>query len=129
MGQFSVEKTVLPGQLSVEINNPTLTSGPIKRFPRRPLFGLSRVLAKSVREQIIDATSKGDHLTVGDGGWPSSYGIEQLVEFGSRHCFSRFGDTLIASPKGEFDEIANFRSDQTGASSPEGGSEIGSFAP
>jgi hypothetical protein len=26
--------------------------------------------------------------------------------------FSRFGDTLIASPKGEFDEIANFRSDQ-----------------
>jgi hypothetical protein len=91
---------------------PTLTSGSIKRFPCGPLFGLSRVLSKSVREQIIDATSKGDHLTVGDGRWTSSHSVEQLVEFRSRHCFSRFGDTLIASAKGEFDEISNLRSDQ-----------------
>jgi hypothetical protein len=90
-------------------SDPTLTSGSIKRFPSRPLFRLSRILAKGVREQIIDATSKGDHLTVGDGRRTPSYGIEQFVEFRSRHCFSRFGDTLIASAKGEFDEISNFR--------------------
>ena len=92
---------------------PTLTSGSIKRFPCRPLFGLSRVLAKSVHEQIIDATSKGDRLTLANGGWTPSYGIEQFVEFRSRHRFSCFGDTLIASTKGEFDEISDLRSDQS----------------
>jgi hypothetical protein len=90
-------------------SDPTLTSGPIKRFPSRPLFRPSRILAKGVREQIIDDTRKADHLTLADRGRSSSYGIEQLVEFRSRHCFSRFGDTLIASAKGEFDEISNFR--------------------
>jgi hypothetical protein len=51
-------------------------------------------------------------LTLADGGWTPSYGIEQLVEFRAGHSFSRFGDTLIASAKGEFDEISNFRPDQ-----------------
>ncbi|MGA3064397.1 MAG: hypothetical protein ABSD90_14400 [Methylocystis sp.] len=90
---------------------PTLTSGSIKRFPCGPLFGLSWILAKGLREQIIDDTGEPNRLTLADGGRTPSYGIEQLVEFGTRHCFSRFGDTLIASAKGEFDEISNFRSD------------------
>jgi len=88
---------------------PTFTSGSIKGFPSRPLFRPSRILAKSVREQIIDDTGEPNRLTLADGGRTPSYGIEQLVEFRSRHCFSRFGDTLIASAKGEFDEISNFR--------------------
>jgi hypothetical protein len=94
-------------------SNPTLTSGPIKRFPSRPLFRPSRILAKRVREQSIDDTGESNQLTLADGGWTPSYGIEQLVEFRSRHRFSCFGDTLIASTKGEFDEISDLRSDQS----------------
>ena len=67
---------------------------------------------KASANKLIDATGKPDHLTLADGRRTSSYGIEQLVEFRSRHSFSRFGDIQISSSKGEFDEISNFRSDQ-----------------
>jgi hypothetical protein len=51
-------------------------------------------------------------LTLADGRWTPAYGIEQFVEFRSRHRFSCFGDTLIASSKGKFDEGSDFRADQ-----------------
>ena len=88
------------------------TSGTIKRFPCRPLFRPSWILAKGLCEQSIDDTRKADHLTVGDGRWTSSHSVEQFVEFGSHHRFSRFGDTPIASSKGEFDEGSDFRADE-----------------
>ena len=49
----------------------------------------------------------------GDGRRTPSYGIEQFVEFRSRHRFSCFGDIQISSSKGEFDEVSDLRVDQS----------------
>ncbi len=62
--------------------------------------------------RAVEAFLIGECAEREDGRWASSHSVEQFVEFGSRHCFSRFGDTLIASAKGEFDEISDLRADQ-----------------
>ena len=110
-------------------SHPAFTSGTIKRFPCRPLFRPSWILAKGLCEQSIDDTRKADHLTVGDGRWTSSTALNSLWS-SDRTTASR----ALATPRSRvrrenLTKVPIFVLTKAGSSSPEGGSEIGKVRP